>query len=74
MCLYPFACVHRCICVGVSTYKQLVTIGTIQTPRDWLNNFYNFYMAALVGIVSSYTVYMASESKCVVTTNLIRLS
>ena len=26
----------------------------IWTPYDWLNEFYNFYMAALVGIISRY--------------------
>ena len=32
----------------------MVQCGVICTPFDWLNKFYSFYMAAIVGIVSRH--------------------
>ena len=46
VCVGVYACVH------VSIPKLLVSGGMIWTPYDWLNKFYNFCMAAIVGIVS----------------------
>ena len=34
--------------------RLLLTSGMIWTPYDWLNNFYTFYVAAVVGIASRY--------------------
>ena len=39
-------------------------------PYDWLNNFCNFYMAAVVGIVVGSVLHL----KHVIETNLIKLS
>ena len=45
-----------CVCVHVSTPRLLLTRGIIWTPYDWLNKFYNFCMAAIVGIDSRYVL------------------
>ena len=37
-------------------------------PYDWLNKFYNYYMAAIVGII--YLVYVDLELKYVIETSL----
>ena len=34
--------------------KLLITSEMLWTPFDWLNKFYNFYMAAVIGINSSH--------------------
>ena len=48
------ACVCVCsllVCV-CSPLRQLITSGMIWTLYDWLTNFYTFYVAAVVSIVS----------------------
>ena len=50
--------------------KGLITGGVIQTLYDCVNNFYSFYMVAVVVMV----VGMALELKCIVETNLIRVN
>ena len=50
-------CLYACVCPPP---RLLITSGVICTPYDWLNKFYGFYMAAMVGIgsgrdVSKYT-------------------
>ena len=42
-------CVHVCVCIYPP--RLAISSGVIWTPYDWLNNFYSFYMAAIVGIV-----------------------
>ena len=42
-------CVCACICVPTGV---LMTGGVIWTLYDWLNNLYNFCIAAVVSIVS----------------------
>ena len=51
VCVRVRACVSVCVCAPKVT-KLLITSDMIWTPFDWLNNFFNLYMAALVGIVS----------------------
>ena len=34
--------------------RILITSGAIWTQYDWLNKFYNFYITAIVSIVSRY--------------------
>ena len=41
-----------CVCVSLSTLRLVITSGVILIPYDWLNKFYSFYKAAVVGIVS----------------------
>ena len=42
-----------CVCVSMCPPPRLViTSGVIWTPYDWLNKYYSFCMAAIVGIVS----------------------
>ena len=61
-----------CVCVHPLSYKKLVMwCGVIWTSYDWLNKFCNIYMAAIVGIISKH---IALKLKCVVETNLIRVS
>ena len=73
-----------CVCVCVcSPLRLVITSGMIWTPYDWLNKFYSFCMAAIVGIVSRHGLVlspdpgtrqgMALEIKCV-ETNRIRAS
>ena len=38
-----------CMCLPP---RPLITSGVIESPYDWSNKFYGFYMAAAVGIVS----------------------
>ena len=59
-----------CIYVRVSTLRLLIISGMIQILYDCVNNFYSFYMVAVVVMV----VGMALELKCIVETNLIRVS
>ena len=45
-------CMHVCVCPSP---RLLITSGVMQCnidPYDWLNKFYGFYMAAVVGIIS----------------------
>ena len=37
--------------VCVPAQRLLLTSGLIWAPYDWLNKFYSFYMAYIVGIV-----------------------
>ena len=59
-CVRARVCVCVCVCVCVSTNKMtlLITSGKMwcdMVPQhDWLNKFYSFYMAAVVGIISKY--------------------
>ena len=39
------------MCVSLLS-RLLITSGVIWIPYDWLNKFHNFYMAAIVGIIS----------------------
>ena len=44
-----------CMCVCVSAPRLLITSGMMCCdidPYDWLNKFYGFYVAAVVGIDS----------------------
>ena len=50
MCVYM--CV--CVCVSVCALRPIITSDVIWTPYDWLNKFYNFYMAAVVVIISRH--------------------
>ena len=54
LCGRPYVCVCVCLCacVYVSAPRLLIISGRILTPYDWLNKFYSFYMAAIVGILS----------------------
>ena len=54
----------------MSTLRLLITSGVIQTLYGCVNNFYSFYMIAVVVMV----VGMALELKCIVETNLIRVN
>ena len=48
-------CVCMCVSVSVcSPPRLLITSGIIWTPNDWLNKFYSFCMAAIVGIISRH--------------------
>ena len=58
-CLYACACVCVCVCACVCVCvcvcvppRLLLTSGVMWCNIDWLNKFYGFYMAALVGIIS----------------------
>ena len=58
MCL--FVCVCVCVCARPPP-KLSITSGVMWCdidPYDWLNNFYGFYMAAVVGIGSGRDVSM----------------
>ena len=41
-----------CVCVQVSALRLLITSAVIWTPNDWLNKFYNCYMATVAIIVN----------------------
>ena len=56
-----------CVYVCVSTLRLLITSGVIWTLYNCINNFYNFYMVAVVVMVMG----MALELKCFIETNLI---
>ena len=43
-------CVCLCVCVSAPE--------AINNPYDWLNKFYGFYMAAVVGISSGRDISM----------------
>ena len=63
------------VCVYIHVYvpplRLLITSGMMWIPCDWLNKFYSFYMAAIDGVV---IVSMALAMKCIIETNLIRVS
>ena len=40
------------VCMYVSTPEDINYSGVIWTQYDWLNKFYNFYMTAIVSIIS----------------------
>ena len=49
------SCVCVCVCVRAHVHLHLrliVTSGVIWTPYDWINKFYSYNMAAIVGIAS----------------------
>ena len=80
VCVCVCVCVCACACVRVCVsspktinnyYSGVMWHDT--TPNDWLNKLYNFYITAVVGIFNSY-IGVALELKCVIETNLIRLS
>ena len=74
MLLYKDVNVCMSVCVSVSVcppLRLLMTSGVIWTPHDWLDKFYSFYMAAVVVISSGHGL---RELKCVMVTNLIRVS
>ena len=66
VCVCVHACVRACVracecvvfmCMYSSVYvclsaRLLITSGVMWTPYDWLNKFYNFYLASVVSIVS----------------------
>ena len=59
------------MCVSVCPPPRLViTSGVIWTSYDWLNKYYSFCMAAIIGIV----VGVALEMKRVIETKLIRVT
>ena len=59
------------VCVCVSTPEELLlTSGVIWTQYDWLNNFYSFYMAAVVGIISIGTLALMH----IIETNVSKVS
>ena len=43
---------HLCVCPPP---RLLITSGMIWSQYDWLNKFYSFYMAAIVGIISKHS-------------------
>ena len=49
VCVCVCACLHWCVCV----YPPDV-INIKWTLYDWLNKFYSFYVAAVVGIISRH--------------------
>ena len=51
VCVYVRACM--CVCVW-PPFRLIIISGMIWTPCDWLNKFYSFYVAAIVGIVSTH--------------------
>ena len=42
-------CVYANLCV--SALKGIISSSKICTPHDWLNKFYNFYIATVVSVV-----------------------
>ena len=49
-------CIFVCVCPPP---RLLITNGVMWhdiDPNDWLNKFYGFYMATVVGIVSGHDV------------------
>ena len=44
--------VRTSMCVRLSALRLLITSGVIWTPNDWLNKFYNCYMATVAIIVN----------------------
>ena len=63
------------VCVYIHVYapplRLLIASGMMWTPCDWLNKVYSFYMAAIDGVV---IVSMALAMRCIIETNLIRVS
>ena len=51
--VWTSVCVFLHVCVSPPP-RILITSGVIWTPYDWLNKFYSFYVAAVVGIVSRH--------------------
>ena len=51
--VYTSICVHVWLCV-CPLLRLLITSDMIRTPYDWLNRFYSFCMAIVVGIVSRH--------------------
>ena len=70
-----------CVCVSVCSPPRLViTGGMIWTPYDWLKKYYNFCVAAIVGIVSRHGLRIEAhrrnqpnKSKLVLYKPLLRL-
>ena len=42
------------VCLSVSAPRLVIVSGVIWTPYDWLNKFYCFCIAAVIGIVSRH--------------------
>ena len=61
-------CMHMCLCVCVCPPPRLlITSGVMWCdidPYDWLNKFYGFYMAAVIGINSGrdLSIYIHHEN------------
>ena len=58
-CVCVSACVYVCVCVCEHVcvpppLRLLITSSTIWTPQDWLNNFYSFYLATVVNLISRW--------------------
>ena len=53
-------CVCVCVCLHVCPLPRLLITSGMKwydiDPYDWLNKFYGFYMAAVVGIGSGYDI------------------
>ena len=47
---------HVCVMCVCPPLRLLITSGMICTPYDLLSNFYSFYMAAVVDIVSRHSL------------------
>ena len=53
LCRRLYVCLCVCVCVCLPP-RLLITSGVIWTPYDWLNKFYNQYMAIIVVIVNGH--------------------
>ena len=42
----------KLVCISVFAPKLLITSSLIWTAHDWLKKFNNFYIAAVVGVIS----------------------
>ena len=69
--VYMSICVHVWLCV-FPVLRLLITSDMIWTPYDWLNRFYSFYMAIVVGIVSRHDLTV--EGHCINQPNKCKLA
>ena len=54
-------CIRVCLCLSLRLLIASGMMGVILTPYDWSNKFYNFYMAAVVNIVSELDVSIHTD-------------